>query len=245
MKDWLKDNERYIKMFFPIFSLNFYYILLAASVFIICYHYSKFGFIGIITFGTVGFAIEVFVFDSWAGYCKNKIKKMFLEFISILSGYSLISENMIKALKETIEFLKEPLKSILSKNIYLYEKGQITQYELFTKLSDEIGDDEFKKLFLILSTTEDEGSNYTEVLNEMRKRADEDYGITTQVESTSTGGVVVIFIMLALNLYSFNVAVGNPETSAFLVGTNYGNVLMIENLIFIIIALLIARWMIH
>lgn len=236
-----QEKIKYIYLYHKFLNVKLFNTIITIIAVIMAYMYRKGGILSSFIYFLSTYIIANFMFDLIVSIYKAKTQRIYTNVISILTGYLSIYSNTIYALKQTAEHIQEPFKSIITKNIYAYEAGNIGEEKLYQNLIKEIPDTNFKELFEILYISSKHGNKCIDILDRMRKNTTQIYNIKRQIEASTKVSTAIVFIMIYINLYLMYQSLKTQEMN-YMLNTPQGNMLIILNLVLIIIALFIVRW---
>lgn len=197
-----KLSEKYIRkvinefLFFEVyFGIT---LLITVSIFLIMI---KNSILEGIIFGLLGFIFMMTLWDILTITAKNKLNEQFTLVVSTFAGLYAIKNNVLMALKETCDFIKDPIKSIILNNIYLYEKGQITYEEIYKRISDEINIKNYINFFSILYYAEESGANLRYILSRLVESTSQKLTVYAQLKGAVITGIGQIFFMIIITIY--------------------------------------------
>lgn len=159
----------------------------------------------------ISFVFLSFLYDYLVARAKDKLNQGFISFLSTFAGFYAINKNVMKSLKETCDFIDEPVKGIVLKNLLLYEKGQLAYEELFIRIADEIDIKSYRNFFMLLLTADTTGADITGITRRLIDTEQEKNRAMVQLRSSISYGLIMIFIMSIITLYMFNNALSTQQ----------------------------------
>jgi tight adherence protein B len=177
-------------------------------------------------------------FFAFAG--TRKVRAMYLTFLSTFSGfYGIESGNIMNALKSTAAYLAEPLRSIILRNVLLFETGVRSTEEALDGIALEVGYGEFRKFARLAKLNAKYGGDFGKVLEKMRERAERLNSIEAVKSANASVGTLVIFFMILFDLaFVFSVS-REPEMAYILMRTTVGQVIVLANAAAVVFGLFI------
>lgn len=216
-----------IRKYLPWFNVQ-YLVLAMAAVFFAAYLYFKdLGPAGLIYSGIAVFVVLTFLL-LMATFNKNAVRKMYLNFLNVYSGFTLVEHSEMAALERTSDYVEEPLKSILKRWTTLYKTSQRSLDECFDGILEEIGDREFRKFFKFSKANAKYGGDYQKALEKLKEQGEKLQSISAMKVSGAVLGTVTIMFMIACNLFLLSTAIEDPQVMYYL-GTFDGQILLAAN----------------
>jgi tight adherence protein B len=170
----------------------------------------------------------------------GKIRAAYMTFLSMFSGfYGIEGGNIMNALKSTAAYLPEPLRSIILRNVLLFETGVRSTEEALDGIALEAGYGEFRKFARLAKLNAKYGGDFGKVLEKMRERAERLNSIEAVKSANASVGTLVIFFMILFDLaFVFSVS-REPEMAYILMRTTVGQVIVLANAAAVVFGLFI------
>ncbi|HHY80845.1 MAG TPA: hypothetical protein GX516_11075 [Thermoanaerobacter sp.] len=191
------------------------------------------------------FILAVFLYltyefsKSAAGFRIKKIEKQYIDFLNLYSNFFNTFNNCPDALKETAKYLKNPLKSIISKKVLAYERSLKNFDEILTALEEEIDSLEFKKFFHFTKMYNRYGGNYNEMLNKLKEQALKNRQLKEEQDVNKKTAYLVLGIVI---LISFAAYLGlSPHDVYTLTHTPAGIAVLVYNFFSYVFAVAILK----
>ncbi|KUK11524.1 MAG: Uncharacterized protein XD50_0307 [Clostridia bacterium 41_269] len=206
--------------------------------------------LGVILFRRMGFAslfyASALVYVPYAGMMflssmnAKKIKETYLTFLTTFMGFYNIEGNIINSLKATAPYVAEPLRSILARNIFIYEKTQMSVYDCLDNIAREAGNREFRKFINFAKMNVKYGGNFTKALAKLREQAETLFSLESIKSANAYVGSLVILVMIVMNLILMMSFSADVEIANTIRNTLTGQVIAVSNAAAIVFGL----WMI-
>ncbi|TYP56818.1 type II secretion system F family protein [Thermosediminibacter litoriperuensis] len=197
-------------------------------------------------FATLFYAVAL-VYIPYAGMMflssvnARKIKSAYLTFLSTFIGFYNIEGNIINALKSTAAYVSEPLRSILKRNVFLFEKTQRSIAECLDNIAIEAGDKEFRKFINFAKMNAKYGGNFGKALTKLREQAEKLHSLEAIKSANASVGSLVIFFMIVINLVlMFNIS-NDPEVATTIRNTVTGQAIAVCNAAAVIFGLYMIK----
>ena len=137
----------------------------------------------------------------FAAFNSRKIHKTYLTFLNTFAGfYRLNQGNIINSMDATAEYMPEPLKTILKRNIAIYKNSMKSEYECFNKIINEVGDKEFGKFFRFASMNSKYGGDFERALTKFREQGERLAAVEATKTASSVVGTIIILFMIGISL---------------------------------------------
>lgn len=176
---------------------------------------------------------------SAASFRTKKIEKQYIDFLNLYSNFFNTFNNCSDALRETSKYLKNPLRSIISKNVLAYERSFKDFDEVLTSLESEIDSLEFKKFFHFTKMYNKYGGNYNEMLNRLKEQALKNRQLKEEQDVNKRTAYLVLGIVI---LISFTAYLGlSPHDIYTLTHTPAGIAILVYNFFSYIFAVAILK----
>lgn len=234
----LKSN---IKNYIPFFDVHIF-IILSFIVFIsLLFAFKDLGILPAAVFSTV----SVYTFYALLLFLglinRKKIKKIYLNFLSVFSGFYNVSENIIMSLKFTADYVEEPIKSIIKRNVNIYERTLISEEDCLEGILKEVGDKEFRKFIKFSKLYSKYGGNYNRALDKLSEQARRLAEVESLKSSGAIVGTTIVILMIILDIIAVISAVNDPDIINILKNTVSGQITVISNAAALIFALYIIK----
>ncbi len=171
----------------------------------------------------------------------RKIKKMYLNFLNTFDGFYNVEENVINALKATSDYVDEPLRSILKKNVTIFERTLQSIDECIDRIMKEVGAKEFRKFLKFAKLHAKFGGNFNKAITKLREQGEKMASIESVKAASAFVGSGIILLMIFLNVIMILNLSRSPELVEVLKNTATGQVIAISNGVSIIFALYMIR----
>lgn len=171
----------------------------------------------------------------------KKIKAAYLTFLSTFTGFYGIEGNIINALKSTAAYVSEPLKSIISRNVFLFEKGSKSIFECLDGIALEAGDVEFAKFINFAKMNAKYGGNFVKALAKLREQAEKLHSLEAVKSASASVGSLVILFMIAANLVLMLNISNDPEAALTIRNTVTGQAIAVSNAAAVIFGLYMIK----
>lgn len=158
-------------------------------------------YMGILVLGVAIYALN-YVLNVVIENKTKKIDKIYLNFLNVYTNFFNTYNNCPDALRETGKYVGEPLKSIIKRNMLLYDTSSKTFLETLDAINNSVLNAEFRKFVSFTKIYEKYGGNYNEILTHLREQALKNMQIRTERESNATTATFVIGGTIALSLLS-------------------------------------------
>lgn len=171
----------------------------------------------------------------------RKIKSAYLAFLSTFIGFYNIESNIINALKSTAAYVSEPLSSILRRNVFLFEKTQLSIAECLDNIAFEVGDKEFRKFINFAKMNAKYGGNFGKALTKLREQAEKLHSLEAIKSANATVGSMVILFMIVINLVLMMNVSNDPEVAFTIRNTMTGQAIAVSNAVAIMFGLYMIK----
>jgi len=171
----------------------------------------------------------------------KKIKETYLAFLSTFMGFYNIEGNIINALKSTAQYISEPLKSIIKRNAFMFEKTQMSMTECLENIAVEAGNREFRKFINFAKMNAKYGGNFNKALTKLREQAEKLYSIESVKSANASVGSMVILVMIVINLLLMMNISTDPDIVYIVKNTITGQIIAISNAVSIIFGLYMIK----
>lgn len=211
----LKRGEKYIKaVVSPVITAELFLVLQVTAAVLMFTGNIKNSLYSAVILGILTFFGFHFAWCVLLAYSKGKFQEQFISFIShFISTYS-VTGNTVSSLKQMTNFLQEPLKSIVQKNLYLYEKGLITYDEMFRKTSDDIGLSNYRNFLMFVYWAEESGANLVEVTTRLLEHETEKQKLRNELRGSVVFGIGLICAVVIVGAFLVANALKTPEIAS-------------------------------
>jgi len=171
----------------------------------------------------------------------KKIKEAYLSFLTTFMGFYNIEGNIINALKSTAPYISEPLRSIIKRNVFLYEKTQMSVDECLENMAAEAGNKEFRKFINFAKMNAKYGGNFNKALMKLREQGEKLFSLESIKAANASVGSMVILVMIVINLLLMMNISTDPDIVYIVKNTITGQVIAISNAISIMFGLYMIK----
>lgn len=171
----------------------------------------------------------------------KKIKEAYLSFLTTFMGFYNIEGNIINALKSTAPYISEPLRSIIKRNVFLYEKTQMSVDECLENMAAEAGNREFRKFINFAKMNAKYGGNFNKALTKLREQGEKLFSLESIKAANASVGSMVILIMIVINLLLMMNISADPDIVYIVKNTITGQAIAISNAVSIVFGLYMIK----
>ncbi|TCO54635.1 type II secretion system F family protein [Caldanaerobacter subterraneus] len=171
----------------------------------------------------------------------KKIKEAYLSFLTTFIGFYNIEGNIINALKSTAPYISEPLRSIIKRNVFLYEKTQMSVDECLENMAAEAGSREFRKFINFAKMNAKYGGNFNKALMKLREQGEKLFSLESIKAANASVGSMVILIMIVINLLLMMNISADPDIVYIVKNTITGQAIAISNAVSIVFGLYMIK----
>ncbi|MEQ6360574.1 hypothetical protein V7D15_13005 [Thermoanaerobacter thermohydrosulfuricus] len=171
----------------------------------------------------------------------KKIKEAYLSFLTTFMGFYNIEGNIINALKSTAPYISEPLRSIIKRNVFLYEKTQMSVDECLENMAAEAGSREFRKFINFAKMNAKYGGNFNKALTKLREQGEKLFSLESIKAANASVGSMVILIMIVINLLLMMNISADPDIVYIVKNTITGQAIAISNAVSIVFGLYMIK----
>lgn len=171
----------------------------------------------------------------------KKIKEAYLSFLTTFMGFYNIEGNIINALKSTAPYISEPLRSIIKRNVFLYEKTQMSVDECLENMAAEAGSREFRKFINFAKMNAKYGGNFNKALMKLREQGEKLFSLESIKAANASVGSMVILIMIVINLLLMMNISADPDIVYIVKNTITGQAIAISNAVSIVFGLYMIK----
>ncbi len=171
----------------------------------------------------------------------RKIKKTYLNFLNTFDGFYNVEENIINALKASSDYVDDPLKTILKRNVAIYERSVKSTDECLDSIMQEIGAKEFRKFLKFAKLHAKYGGNFGKSISKLREQGEKSASIESVKTAGATVGSAVILIMILINAVMVVNASKTPELVNMLKNTSTGQLIVASNGIAVLFGLFMIK----
>ncbi|MBE3592215.1 MAG: hypothetical protein IMW84_04920 [Thermoanaerobacter sp.] len=171
----------------------------------------------------------------------RKIKEAYLSFLTTFMGFYNIEGNIINALKSTAPYVSEPLRSIIKRNVFLYEKTQMSVDECLENMAAEAGNREFRKFINFAKMNTKYGGNFNKALMKLREQGEKLFSLESIKAANASVGSMVILIMIVINLLLMMNISTDPDIVYIVKNTITGQAIAISNAVSIVFGLYMIK----
>lgn len=171
----------------------------------------------------------------------KKIKEAYLSFLTTFMGFYNIEGNIINALKSTAPYISEPLRSIIKRNVFLYEKTQMSVDECLENMAAETGNREFRKFINFAKMNAKYGGNFNKALMKLREQGEKLFSLESIKAANASVGSMVILIMIVINLLLMMNISADPDIVYIVKNTITGQAIAISNAVSIVFGLYMIK----
>jgi len=171
----------------------------------------------------------------------KKIKEAYLSFLTTFIGFYNIEGNIINALKSTAPYVSEPLRSIIKRNVFMYEKTQMSIDECLENMAAEAGNREFRKFINFAKMNAKYGGNFNKALTKLREQGEKLFSLKSIKSANASVGSMVILVMIVINLLLMINISADPDIVYIVKNTITGQAIAISNAVSIIFGLYMIK----
>ncbi|EIV99952.1 type II secretion system F family protein [Thermoanaerobacter siderophilus] len=171
----------------------------------------------------------------------KKIKEAYLSFLTTFMGFYNIEGNIINALKSTTPYISEPLRSIIKRNVFLYEKTQMSVDECLENMAVEAGNREFRKFINFAKMNAKYGGNFNKALMKLREQGEKLFSLESIKAANASVGSMVILVMIIINLLLMMNISTDPDIVYIVKNTITGQAIAISNAVSIVFGLYMIK----
>lgn len=171
----------------------------------------------------------------------KKIKEAYLSFLTTFMGFYNIEGNIINALKSTAPYISEPLRSIIKRNVFLYEKTQMSVDECLENMAAEAGNREFRKFINFAKMNAKYGGNFNKALMKLREQGEKLFSLESIKAANASVGSMVILVMIIINLLLMMNISTDPDIVYIVKNTITGQAIAVSNAVSIIFGLYMIK----
>jgi tight adherence protein B len=171
----------------------------------------------------------------------KKIKEAYLSFLTTFMGFYNIEGNIINALKSTAPYISEPLRSIIKRNVFLYEKTQISVDECLENMAAEAGNKEFRKFINFAKMNAKYGGNFNKALMKLREQGEKLFSLESIKSANASVGSMIILVMIVINLLLMMNISADPDIVYIVKNTITGQAIAISNAVSIVFGLYMIK----
>lgn len=171
----------------------------------------------------------------------RKIKEAYLSFLTTFMGFYNIEGNIINALKSTAPYISEPLRSIIKRNVFLYEKTQMSVDECLENMAVEAGNREFRKFINFAKMNAKYGGNFNKALMKLREQGEKLFSLESIKAANASVGSIVILVMIIINLLLMMNISTDPDIVYIVKNTITGQAIAISNAVSIVFGLYMIK----
>lgn len=216
-----------IRRYLPWFNMG-YLIFAMAAVFATTYlYFRKLGPAGLL-YSAIAVFVVLILLLLMAALNKNAVRKMYLNFLNVYSGFILVEQNEMAALERTSDYVEEPLKSVLKRWTTLYKTSQRSLDECLDGILDEITDTEFRKFLKFTKVNMKYGGDYQKALDKLKEQGEKLQSISAMKTSGAVLGTATILFMIFCTIFLILNATKDPQVMYYL-ATFDGQVLLATN----------------
>lgn len=206
------------------------YMYISLAIFIVSFiYFKKIGTVVALVYSMaityVPFAILMFMGE----INTRKIKKMYLNFLNTFDGFHNVEGNIINSLKATAEYMEEPLKSILRKNVERYERTIQSTNECLDNIMQQIGYGEFRKFLKFAKLHAKYGGDFGKAISKLREQGEKMAALESVKAAGAAVGSMVILLMVFLNMIMIFNLLKTPDMVYILKTSITGQVIAISN----------------
>lgn len=218
------------------------YLLISLAIFLCAFlYFIKIGFAAALIYSLAITYLPYSVLMIMVEINTRKIKKMYLNFLNTFDGFYNVEENVINALKATSDYVDEPLRSILKKNVTIFERTLQSTDDCLDRIMKEIGAKEFRKFLKFAKLHAKFGGNFNKAITKLREQGEKMASIESVKAASAFVGSGIILLMIFLNVIMILNLSRSPELVEVLKNTATGQVIAISNGVSIIFALYMIR----
>ncbi|WP_019907130.1 type II secretion system F family protein [Thermoanaerobacter indiensis] len=207
--------------------------------------------VGIYLFRKLGFAALFYAFSIvYIPYAAmmfmstvnaKKIKEAYLSFLTTFMGFYNIEGNIINALKSTAPYISEPLRSIIKRNVFMYEKTQMRIDECLENMAVEAGNKEFRKFINFAKMNAKYGGNFNKALMKLREQGEKLFSLESIKSANASVGSMIILVMIVINLLLMMNISADPDIVYIVKNTITGQAIAISNAVSIVFGLYMIK----
>ncbi|MBP2072944.1 hypothetical protein V6B95_12150 [Thermoanaerobacterium saccharolyticum] len=171
----------------------------------------------------------------------KKVKEAYLAFLTTFMGFYNIEGNIINALKYTAPYISNPLKSIIERNVFQFEKTQISVLECLDNMASEAGNNEFRKFINFAKMSIKYGGNFNKAITKLKDQAEKLYSLEAIKSANAYVGSIVILVMIVMNLMLMVNISSDPDIVYIVKNTVTGQVIAMSNAVSIIFGLYMIK----
>jgi len=171
----------------------------------------------------------------------KKIKEAYLSFLTTFMGFYNIEGNIINALKSTAPYISEPLRSIIKRNVFLYEKTQMSVDECLENMAAEAGSREFRKFINFAKMNAKYGGNFNKALMKLREQGEKLFSLESIKSANASVGSMIILVMIVINLLLMMNISADPDIVYIVKNTITGQAIAISNAVSIVFGLYMIK----
>lgn len=213
----------------------------AASFFISVVLFRRLGLLAAVMYGAAAVYVPYAVLLFMGIVNGRRIRKMYLNFLNVFSGFYGIEGNIVNSLRAASGYVGEPLKSILRKHVTVYERSSRSVEECLEGILREVRDGEFRKFIKFTKLHVKYGGNYGRTLAKLKEQAEKMYAVETMKATGSSVGTGIILLMIVINLMLVAGAAADPEVVYTLRSTPGGQAVAALNAAAIIFGLYMIK----
>lgn len=192
-------------------------------------YFSKLGPVAALMYSTAIAYIPIAVLLLMVEINTRKIKKTYLNFLNTFDGFYNVEENIINALKSSSNYVDDPLKTILKRNVAVYERSVRSTSECLDSIMQEIGAKEFRKFLKFAKLHAKYGGNFSKSISKLREQGEKTASIESVKTAGATVGSAVILIMILINTVMIINVSKSPELVNMLKNTSTGQLIAASN----------------
>ncbi|ADL67857.1 type II secretion system F family protein [Thermoanaerobacterium thermosaccharolyticum] len=171
----------------------------------------------------------------------KKVKEAYLSFLTTFMGFYNIEGNIINALKSTAPYISNPLKSIIERNVFLFEKTQMNVLECLDNMASEAGNNEFRKFINFAKMSVKYGGNFNKAIAKLKDQGEKLYSLEAIKSANASVGSFVILLMIVINLLLMVNISSDPDIVDIIKSTVTGQVIAVSNAVSIIFGLYMIK----
>ena len=218
-----------IKRYLPFLDVGVFCMLSLVLFGISFFWLNRLGTLGALMYSCVAVYVPYSIMIFMSILNARKLKKIYINFLGVFSGFYNIEGNFINSLKSTAEYVEEPLKSILTRHTFAYERSLKGLDECFDDIIAEVGDRELRKFFKFAKLHSKYGGNFKDALIKLREQGEKLSSLEAMKGASSSVGTVVILLMILISIVMiFNVS-NDYTVAAVLRNTPTGQLIAIAN----------------
>ncbi|WP_227766309.1 type II secretion system F family protein [Zhaonella formicivorans] len=160
---------------------------------------------------------------------KQAVRKMYLTFLNVYTGFINVEKNEINALEQTARYMEEPLRSVIRRWCFRYKISNLSIDDFLDGILSEISDREFRKFIKFTRMNLKYGGDYRKALEKMKEQGERLASIYALKSSGAVVGTGAILFMIVLDLLLLFSLTGEPETMLYLKNSLKGQMMLAAN----------------